>query len=76
MSDTAEDLNDCEKAAALEDFVNAFCEEWVDLEQSDTWLLVDGSASVSPETVRVLRLMFYAARSRVDPEWAAMQRER
>jgi hypothetical protein len=63
MGDTADDLNDREKAAALEDFVTAFGDEWVDLDQSDTWIVVDGSAEVSPETVRVLRLMFATAKS-------------
>lgn len=62
MGDTAADLDDREKAAALEDFVTAFRDEWVDLDQSDTWLLIDGSAEVSPETVRVLRLMFDEAK--------------
>jgi hypothetical protein len=70
-----DDLNDRDKAAALEDFARAFCEEYWDVDQSSTWIVIDGSAEVSSETVRVLRLVFHAARAQVDPEWAAIQEQ-
>lgn len=53
--ETAADLNDREKAAALEDLMHAFREEYWDIE--DHWVTIDGGNDVSDETVRVLRLM-------------------
>jgi hypothetical protein len=61
VSDTAEHLNDREKAAALEDLTRAFREEYWQIE--DHWLTIDGGADVSDETVRVLTLMMNAVRS-------------
>lgn len=40
MSDTVNDLNDREKAAALEDLMAAFREEYFDIEGH--WLTIDG----------------------------------
>ena len=55
MTDTADDLNDREKAAALEDLMAAFREEYFTIEGH--WLTIDGGADVSDETVRVLNLL-------------------
>lgn len=60
MSETARDLNDREKAAALDDLMVAFREEYFDVE--DHWVTIDGGADVSDETVRVLKLMRQAVR--------------
>ena len=55
MADDVNDLNDREKAAALEDLMAAFREEYWEIEAH--WVTIDGGADVSDETVRVLRLM-------------------
>lgn len=55
MSETSKDLNDREKAAALDDLMVAFREEHFDVEGH--WVTIDGGADVSDETVRVLKLM-------------------
>lgn len=64
MSDKVEDLNDREKAAALEDLMSAYREEWFDI--VDHWVQIDGSADVSDETVRVLTLMRTEVRKGLD----------
>jgi hypothetical protein len=68
-----DELSETEKAAALDDLVQAFCEEWWDF-QGETWLVLDGSVELSPETARVLSAMFREARGKVDPEWLRMER--
>lgn len=49
------DLSETEKAAALDDLMHAFRDEYWDI--TDDWVTIDGSNSVSDETIRVLRLM-------------------
>ena len=63
MADSVDDLGDREKAAALEDLIGAFREEYWDLE--DHWLTIDGGADISDETARVLRLMLAAVGQRI-----------
>jgi hypothetical protein len=55
------ELSDQEKAAALDDLIHAYSEEWWD--QDGVWLTIDGSAIVSDETARVLSLLMKAVRS-------------
>lgn len=47
------ELSDSEKAAALDDLMRAFKEEWFTVD-SGGWVSIDGSGDVSPETARVL----------------------
>lgn len=55
-----EELSDIEKAAALDDLMHSFREEYWDIE--DGYVTIDGSGDISPETTRVLRFMRAASR--------------
>lgn len=54
MTETPQ-LSDAEKAAALDDLMSTYREEWFDID--GYWVVIDGSGIVTPETARVLSIL-------------------
>lgn len=54
-------MSDGEKAAALDDLIRSFCDEWFVVDGS--WVEIDGSAILSDESLRVLDRMLTEARA-------------
>lgn len=55
-------FTDAEKAAALDEIVREFADSWVDVNTDNNWVVIDGSAKLTPETVRILDVLFEETR--------------